>query len=261
MKIALIKLSGKTIEQFTTGNTGVNLINKLQLEYDGVVVVHGGGKIISEWSEKLGHVVNFHEGQRVTCENTIEVVSSVQGGLINSKITSYLFSHKIRTVGLNGVDGGSFIADQIDRKLGFVGKPKQTSQVDWIFDLLAKGFVPVFSSICAGASGQIMNVNADIFAAELAKALSAEALLFFSDVGGVMLNEKYQSFLSSEEIVSGLQSGEINGGMIPKMNSCMELLSNGIKNIWIGNSFDEFISSSENKQRGTWIVDSKRIAV
>lgn len=261
MKIVLIKLSGKTIEQFISGNNGINLINNLKREYDGVVLVHGGGKTISEWAEKLGHVVNFHEGQRVTCKNTMEVVSSVQGGLINSKLTSYLFSHSIKTIGLNGIDGGLFAADQIDANLGFVGQPIQINDAEWIIDLLNKGFVPVFSSLCADANGQLMNVNADIFAAALGKALTVESILFFSDVNGVMLNKQYQSVLTTCDIKSGMTSGEINGGMIPKINSCIDLLANGINKIWIGNSFEEFICSTENKQRGTWIVDSKRIAI
>lgn len=261
MKIVLIKLSGKTIGQFTSGDTGVNLINKMKLEYDGVVIVHGGGKLISEWSEIFGHPVNFYEGQRVTCQNTMDVVSSVQGGLINSNLTSYMFAHKIRSIGLNGVDGNSFTADQINENLGFVGQPKQTAEVDWIIDLLKQNFVPVFSSVCSTLDGQLMNVNADIFAAELGRALNVETILFFSDVGGVVLNNKFQSVLNQSQIKSGLISGEINGGMIPKMNSCVSLLSYGINKIWIGNSFDEFVSTSKNKQRGTWIVDSKRIAV
>jgi acetylglutamate kinase len=261
MKLALIKLSGKTIDTFTTGNNGLNIINKLKVEYDGIVVVHGGGKLITEWSEKLGHVSTFHEGQRVTCANTMEVVSSVQGGLLNNKMTSYLFTHNIKTIGLNGIDGGLFKAEQLDEKLGYVGKPVQASRVDWILDLIGNEFVPVFSSICAAENGQLMNVNADVFASALATALNVQTVLFFSDVDGVQLNNKFQSLLTSEEIKTGIATGEINGGMIPKLNSCLELLEKGVCKLWIGNDFNDFDDESKNKKRGTWIVDSKRIAV
>lgn len=261
MKLALIKLSGKTIDSFITGSNGIDLINNLRNEFDGVVVVHGGGKMINEWSEKLGHEPNFHEGQRVTCEKTIDVVSSVQGGLLNNKITSYLFMHKIKSIGLNGISGGLFKAEQLDANLGFVGKPIQSNQIGWIIDLIHKGFVPVFSSICATENGQLMNVNADVFASALATTLSVESVMFFSDVEGVKLHDRFQTILTRSEIEAGIISGEINGGMIPKMNSCMELLSKGVSKLWIGNSFNEIGNSSENKNRGTWIVESERIAV
>ncbi|MBN1301227.1 MAG: acetylglutamate kinase [Melioribacteraceae bacterium] len=261
MKLALIKLSGKTIDTFTTSDNGLNILNRLKTEYDGIVIVHGGGKLITEWSEKLGHVSTFHEGQRVTCANTIEVVSSVQGGLLNNKMTSYLFTHNIKTIGLNGIDGGLFKAEQLDEKLGYVGKPVQASQVDWILDLIDKGFVPVFSSICADETGQLMNVNADVFSSALAIALNAQTVLFFSDVDGVQLNNKYQNLLTTKEIKSGITSGEISGGMIPKMKSCMELIDKGISKLWIGNDFNDFNEVLKNKKRGTWIVGEKRIAV
>jgi acetylglutamate kinase len=261
MKIAVVKLSGKTIDQFVTGSIGKDLINNLKLEYEGVVIIHGGGKLISEWSTKLGHEVSFYEGQRVTCKNTIDVVSSVQGGLLNSKITSYLYSFNIRAIGLNGIDGGAFIANQLDDKLGYVGRPVVKNQLTWIVELLKQGFVPVFSSLCSDQYGQIMNVNADLFAAALSISLSAEAVLFFSDVDGVLLNNKYQNLLTMDDIKEGISSGEINGGMIPKMHSCLELIDQGVSKIWIGNNFNEFTNISSNKKRGTWIVSTKRIAI
>lgn len=261
MKIAIVKLSGKTIDQFSTGTVGIDLINNLKLEYEGVVIVHGGGQLITEWAAKLGHEVSFYEGQRVTCKNTIDVVSSVQGGLLNSKITSYLYSHNMQAIGLNGIDGGAFTANQLDEKLGFVGKPVVKNQLGWIVELLKQGFIPVFSSLCSDEKGQIMNVNADLFAASLSIALSAESVLFFSDVDGVLLNKKMQSMLTIEEIKNGMSSGEINGGMIPKMNSCLELIEQGVSKIWIGNDFNEFKNISSNKKRGTWIVGTKRIAI
>lgn len=261
MKLALIKLSGKTIDSFITGSNGIDVINNLRKENDGVVIVHGGGKTINEWSEKLGHEPSFYEGQRVTCDKTIDVVSSVQGGLLNNKITSYLFMHKVKSIGLNGISGGLFKADQLDPNLGYVGKPVQASQIGWIIDLIHKGFVPVFSSLCSTESGQLMNVNADVFASALATTLSVDSVMFFSDVEGVKLHEQFQTTLTRNEIESGILSGEINGGMIPKMNSCLELLSKGVSKLWIGNSFSEFSNSSINNKRGTWIVESKRIAV
>jgi len=249
MELAIIKISGKSLEDFTTGETGINLIKGLQKKYSSVILIHGGGKIISEWSKRLGIQPNFYEGQRITCKESMEITAAVQGGLINSKLTAYLHTYRIKAIGLNGIDMDSFEAEYINDKLGFVGNPVAVSDSKWIKDLLGNNIVPVFSSICRDRNGNLMNVNADLFAGAIAKLLKADSVYFLSDTEGVKLKGEFQNSLSIDDLHTGLTSGEITDGMIPKINTCINLLTNGISNIWIGNE----LKHHEYNLKGTWI--------
>ncbi|MEE9431354.1 MAG: acetylglutamate kinase [Melioribacteraceae bacterium] len=252
MNLAIVKISGKSLETFISSTIGASLINELKEKYSSVILIHGGGNLITEWSKKLGIESSFFEGQRITDSKGMEVTAAVQDGLINSKLTSYLQSNSIQSIGLNGIDMGLFKAEYLNDKLGFVGNPLPNQSYQWLETLLGNGIVPVFSSVCADGKGNLMNVNADLFAGAIAKLLKAETILFVSDLDGVMLNGEFQSSLSVDDVHEGLSTGEINGGMIPKMNTCLNLLSNGIKNIWIGNNFNEITNSESNL--GTWII-------
>lgn len=250
MNIAIVKISGKYLEEFTNSLAGVNLIKNLQQKYSSVILIHGGGKMITEWAEKMGIKSDFFEGQRITCKETMEITAAVQGGLINSRLTAYLHKHRVKAIGLNGIDMDSFVAEYVNDKLGFVGNPvSKIEDAKWIKDLLKDDVLPVFSSICRDAEGNLMNVNADLFAGAIAKLLKADSVFFVSDIEGVILNGKYQNSLSSNELKNGITTGEINNGMIPKINSCLNLLSNGVSNIWIGNEINN------NHVKGTWIVN------
>ncbi len=253
MELAIIKISGKSLEEFTTGNAGINLIKNLQSKYSHVILIHGGGKIISEWSQKLGVQSNFYEGQRITSKESMEITAAVQGGLINSKISAYLQTNLIKSIGLNGIDMNLFEAEYLNEKLGFVGNPVPNSDFKWLEDLLGNGIVPVFSSICRDKSGNLMNVNADLFAGAIAKLLKADSIFFLSDIEGVKLQGEFKQKLSVAELNSGLSSGEITDGMIPKINTCINLIENGISNIWIGNNIEHI----QYNMKGTWIGNDK----
>lgn len=253
MELAIIKISGKTLEEFTNSLAGVNLINKLQEKYSSVILIHGGGKMITEWAKKMGIKSDFYEGQRITCKETMEITAAVQGGLINSKLTAYLHKHRVKAIGLNGIDMDSFVAEYVNDKLGFVGNPVSNNNAKWIKDLLIDDVVPVFSSICRDKDGNLMNVNADLFAGAIAKTLNANSVYFLSDIEGVKLNGEFQNSLSIDDLNSGLSSGEITDGMIPKINTCINLLGNGISRIWIGNQLEY----NKYNMKGTWIGDKK----
>jgi len=253
MDLAIIKISGKSLEDFTNGQTGINLIKSLQEQFSKVMLIHGGGKMISEWSKKLGIQSNFFEGQRITCKDSMDITAAVQGGLINSTICAYMQTNRIKAIGLNGIDMDLFEAEYFNDKLGYVGNPISNSDSKWLKDLLSNDIVPVFSSICRDKNGNLMNVNADLFAGAIAKLLKADSVYFLSDIEGVKLNGKFQNSLSIDDLHTGLSSGEITDGMIPKINACINLLSSGISNIWIGNELE----SHEYKNRGTWIGHSK----
>ncbi len=253
MNLAIIKISGKSLEEFTTGEAGVNLIRNLQKKYSYVILIHGGGKIISEWSQKLGIESNFYEGQRITSKESMEITAAVQGGLINSKISAYLQTNRIKAIGLNGIDMNLFEAEYINEKLGYVGSPIPNSDSKWLRDLLGNNIVPVFSSICRDKNGNLMNVNADLFAGAIAETLDADSVYFLSDIEGVKLKGKFQNSLSVDDLHSGLSSGEITDGMIPKINTCINLIKSGVSKIWIGNQ----IEYKELSMRGTWIEQRK----
>jgi acetylglutamate kinase len=264
MKTAVIKFSGKALDDFFTNSKWIELIRNLKKTYEGIVLVHGAGNKISEWSYALGIEPRFIEGQRVTDKYTMEVVAAVQSGLLNAKIVSHLQINNFDAVGLSGIDRGLFTAEYVNEKLGFVGSPKISGNSDWIFSLLNEGVIPVFSSLCRDHDGNLMNVNADIFTHALAKVISADTVFFLSDVNGVKLNGVTQSYILDSEINEGIQNGHITGGMIPKLKSCKKLLEDGISKVWIGSelfdiNFNDFHNSINLK--GTWIVESKAIAV
>ncbi|HVO74513.1 MAG TPA: acetylglutamate kinase [Ignavibacteriaceae bacterium] len=256
MKIALIKISGKTINEFITTGNWVKKLKKLKKIYDGIIIVHGAGQDITSWAEKMGFESKFINGQRVTTPELMDVAAAVQAGVINSKLNAKLNSAGFESSGFSGIDRGSFVAEYLNGKeLGFVGTPYLASSVKWIIDLLEENVIPVFSSVCRDSHGNLMNVNADIFAGALAKAVFADTVFFFSDVEGVKINGKIKSFITEEEIENGILSGEINNGMIPKLKSCSALIKEGIKNIWIGSDLSDKAISQINKkyENGTWI--------
>lgn len=249
MELAIIKISGKSLEDFTNGTTGINLIKNLQKKYSSVILIHGGGKIISEWSQKLGIQPDFFEGQRITSKESMEITAAVQGGLINSRLSAYLQTNMIKAIGLNGIDMNLFQAEYLNEKLGYVGMPVANSDSQWLKDLLKNNIVPVFSSICRDKDGNLMNVNADLFAGAVAKLLKADSIYFLSDIEGVRLKGEFQDSLSIDDLNTGLSSGEITDGMIPKVTACINLIKEGISKIWIGNQ----LYNDEQSMKGTWI--------
>jgi acetylglutamate kinase len=273
MKTVLLKLSGKALDNLFVNNHWIKIIKDLKSHYDSLVIVHGAGTKISEWCWAFGYEPRFYNGQRVTDMETMEIVAAVQAGLLNVKFVSRLQTNKINALGLSGIDNGLFTAEYFNEHLGYVGYPVLTGNTDWLCEVMKKGIVPVFSSVCMDKEGNLMNINADIFTKELALILKADTVLFLSDINGVKLNGTLQTVINEKDIDEGIQRGQITDGMIPKLQSCMDLIKNGIHKVWIGNdlsnqNFKEFLlfmdnkeTHSENNLKGTWIVESKAIAV
>lgn len=256
MKIALIKISGKALNQMFESFEWIQSLKDLKQLYNGIIIVHGAGNSITNWSKALGYESRFVNGQRVTSKEMMDVVAAVQTGVLNTKIVSTLVSNGLNAIGLSGVDRSTFVAEALDDQLGFVGIPKLVGNVDWIIDLV-KDTVPVFSSVSRDKNGNLMNVNADLFAEVLASSVKAETVFFISDVNGVKLNGGFRSYISKNEILDGISKGDITDGMIPKMQSCLGLLNKGINKIWIGSNIFE-VNFNENGFRsgGTWIHKS-----
>ncbi len=187
MKIVLLKLSGKALSEFTNNQQYVTMMNELKENYDGIVIVHGAGKMISEWSSAMNLTSSFVNGHRKTTKEIMDVVSAVQGGLTNSLITSFLHAKGFEATGLNGIDRNLFVAEYLNKELGYVGVPKLSGDVNWLKDLMKDSIIPVYSSICRDVDGNLMNVNADLFAKELAIALAVDTVLFVSDVEAVKI--------------------------------------------------------------------------
>ncbi len=195
------------------------------------VVVHGGGPQIGALLDRLGIETEFRDGLRVTDAATLDVARMVLGGQVNRDIVSAINRHDHIAVGLSGEDAGLIIADQRDPALGFVGDVAKVNRR--ILDtLIADGFVPVISTIGADPTGQAFNINADTAAIAVAEALRAEKLIYLTDVPGVLTDVADATSLVSRLSVARarllIADGVIAGGMIPKVEACIDAVEAGV---------------------------------
>lgn len=193
------------------------------------VIVHGGGKEITELLDRLGEKSRFIDGQRVTDESALDAVEMVLGGRINGEITAALNTQGARAVGISGKGGTLLRAEPIsaDSQLGFVGKVAEVRPA--IIDVLTGGdFIPVVSPIGLGADGQTYNINADVAAEAIARAIRADKLIFLSDIPGVLRDAKDESSLIGTirraEVEQLIADKVVAGGMIPKLRSAAAAL-------------------------------------
>jgi acetylglutamate kinase len=188
------------------------------------VVVHGGGPMITEWQSKMGLEAKFVDGRRYTDEVTLDLARMVLIGKANSDLVAHLVSLGGRAVGLSGIDGGLIKARLRDPKLGLVG---EVTEVDLgpVKALMDAGYLVVVAPCATDDTGQPLNVNADSIAGDIARALSAETLVMFTDVDGVKDRSGHVlSELSVAQVHALIASGEISGGMIPKVEACVRAL-------------------------------------
>ena len=218
------------------------------LEQSGVnpVVVHGGGPQIGAMLGKLGIKSEFKAGLRVTDKATVEIVEMVLAGLINKQIVGFINNEGGRAIGLCGKDGRMVTATKATRTmvdpdsheevvldLGFVGEPSQvdTTVLDQV---LGRELIPVLAPVCQGADGETYNVNADTFAGAIAGALGAKRLLFLTDVPGVLdKNKQLIKELNLARIRELIADGTITGGMIPKVETCIYAIEQGVEGVVI----------------------------
>ena len=214
----------------------------VMLNFIGIrtAIVHGGGPMISATMEKMGKKPKFIQGQRVTDEETMDIVEMVLGGLINKEIVSLINRHGGKAVGLSGKDGGlikakkKFIKKSTETgsdeiiDIGLVG---EVTHVDpHIIESLEKeGFIPVISPVAAGPKGETLNINADYVAASVASALHAEKLILLTDVPGIIdKSDKIVSTLKKHQIKKLIENGTISGGMLPKVQACLRGIEGGV---------------------------------
>ncbi|MGI6097089.1 MAG: acetylglutamate kinase [Dethiobacteria bacterium] len=242
-KTFVIKYGGQAMISEELKNTV--MLDLILLNYIGIntILVHGGGKEITELMNRLGKKPQFANGLRVTDQETMELAEMVLVGKVNKEIVSKINRHGGNAVGLSGKDGNLFLAARrqpqkvnIDGEekfvdLGFVGDIKQVNP-EILCHLTASGYIPVISPIASGEAGETLNINADHAAGALARALKAEKLILLTDVEGIFADpEDKQSLLSSitrEHADTLIREGKISKGMIPKVESCLMAMENKI---------------------------------
>ena len=204
------------------------------MKYVGMkpVIMHGGGPEITGMLESLGYKTKFINGLRVTDKKTMEITEMVLTGKVAKDLVARIGNFGIKSIGISGQDGGLIRARQKDPDLGFVGDIVEINP-ELVLDLLEKDYVPVISSIGCDEKGQRYNINADEAAGKMAVALGAAVQLLLTDVEGVMKAEGTEMVLIPEldpkEIKHYIEKGVITGGMIPKVNCCVESVANGVR--------------------------------
>jgi len=228
-KVTVVKLGGATLGSH---DTTIEDIVALQKRGKSLVVAHGGGKVVTEWLDKQGIPTRFVRGERVTDKATLDVVTAVLGGLVNKQITATINSLGGQAVGISGVDGALIQSKIRDKEMGYVGEVVKVNLAP-LETLLDSGFIPVVAPISLysfdrpSQAPRLLNINGDTMAGEIAAAISAERLIFLTDVVGVCDHSgKLLPQLSAEEAEALLVSGVASGGMIPKIKACLRALSN-----------------------------------
>lgn len=239
------KYSGKIVVIKYGGNAMVNEQLKQQVMEDiallwligvKVVLVHGGGPEISETMKRLGKQAQFVNGLRVTDKETVDIVQMVLAGKVNKTLVNLLQMKGGHAVGLSGIDGGIIEATMKDETLGYVGKITRI-RTQPITDLLEKNYVPVISTVASDRLGNTYNINGDTAAAYIAGALNAERLIMMTDIAGILRDKDDPSTLipalTVKEAKKLFDEGVISGGMIPKVDCCIEAIGKGVKHVVI----------------------------
>jgi len=236
-KTIVVKYGGNAMVSEELRHAVISDIILLSLVGIRVVVVHGGGPEISEMLKKVGKESRFVDGLRYTDEETMDIVQQVLCGRVNKELVATLNRLGGRALGLCGLDGAMLRAKKLDEKYGMVG---EITHVDPrpVVDALERGYIPVVSTVAQGEDAEVSyNINADTAAAKLAVALKAEKLILLTDVRGLLRDPKDESTLIPELQLSYVpalvREGVISGGMIPKVDCCVESVRSGVKSATI----------------------------
>ena len=237
--------NGKTVVVKYGGNAMVNEKLKEQVMEDivllwligvKVVLVHGGGPEISQLMEKLGKTPEFVDGLRVTDRETADIAQMVLAGKVGKTLVNLLQMKGGRAVGISGMDGRLIEARIKDERLGFVGEITAVN-TDPVRDLLDKGYIPVVSTLGCDAEGNTYNINGDTAAARIAGALGAERMILMTDTAGILRDRDDPSTLipevTVEEAAKLREEGIVSGGMIPKVECCVEAIRRGVNKVII----------------------------
>jgi acetylglutamate kinase len=245
-KTIVVKYGGAAMGDPALGQAFARDIALLKQSGVNPVVVHGGGPQIGEMLKKMGIKSEFRGGLRVTDKATVEIVEMVLAGLINKEIVALINKEGEWAIGLSGKDGNMVFAEKATKTevdpdskieevidLGFVGEPVEVDRT--LLDLLARSeMIPVIAPVAPGRDGETYNINADTFAGAIAGALSATRLLFLTDVPGVLdKGKRLIDELTVAEALALIADGTISGGMIPKVETCIEAVGRGVEGVVI----------------------------
>jgi len=256
--LVVVKIGGSTL-----GNEDTSVQDLVFLQEQGIpiIVVHGGGHVISDWMERYGKRPVFVDGLRVTDADSMEIVTAVLTGLVNKNLVAKLMSLKGHAVGISGVDGGLIQARITDNRLGYVGTVTKVNP-GILVNLLSQGFIPVVSPVglheMDGSlnEGRTLNINADTLAADIAYALEAERLIFLTDVEGILdTGGRLIPRITARHAKILFSSGVIKGGMIPKLEASLRAL-NRVPRVDIvdGRQAGSIRNSFLNNRIGTQII-------
>lgn len=235
-KIVVIKYGGNAMVNDELKHQVMEDIILLRLVGVKVVLVHGGGPEITDTLKKIGKESVFVDGLRVTDKETADVVQMVLAGKINKSLVNLLGTFGGKAVGISGIDGHLIEAEIKDERLGFVGKINNVN-VQPILDLLAHKYIPVVSTVGCDSDGNVYNINADTAAAYIAGALDAECLITMTDIAGILKDKDNPDSLipliDLNDAKELFRDGTISGGMIPKVECCIEAINRGVKKVFI----------------------------
>ena len=235
-KVVVIKYGGNAMINEELKQDVMNDIVLLSLIGVKVVLVHGGGPEINDMLKKIGKKSEFVNGLRVTDHETIDTVLMVLAGKVNKSLVNLIECIGGKAVGLCGIDGHLIEAETLDEKLGYVGKITNVN-IDPVVDLLDKGYIPVISTLGCDNNGNVYNINADTAAAEIAGKMKAESLISMTDICGILMDRDDPTTLVTNITPSKardlMDNGVIQGGMIPKVQCCLNAIELGVNRVFI----------------------------
>lgn len=239
------KYTGKIVVVKYGGNAMINPELKAQVMEDivllwligiKVVLVHGGGPEISEMMAKLGKTAEFVDGLRVTDKESVDIVQMVLAGKVNKGLVNLLEMNGGKAMGISGMDGRLIEAKKKNELLGYVGSITKIN-IDPVTDLLEKGYIPVISTVGCDREGNAYNINGDTAASFIAGALGAERLIMMTDIAGILRDKDDPNSLiphvTISEAVELFRQDIISGGMIPKVDCCIDAINRGVKKVII----------------------------
>lgn len=235
-KIVVVKYGGNAMINEQLKEQVMEDIVLLHLVGVKVVLVHGGGPEISELMTRLGKETEFVDGLRVTDKEAVEIVQMVLAGKVNKSLVNLLEMKGGKAMGISGMDGRLIEAKMRNASLGYVGSITNVN-IEPVTDLLEKGYIPVVSTLGCDRDGNTYNINGDTAAAFIAGALGAERLIMMTDIAGILRDRDNADTLipliTVDEAVELFRQGVISGGMIPKVDCCIDAINRGVKKVII----------------------------
>ena len=235
-KIIVVKYGGNAMINDELKDAVMGDIVLLSLIGIKVVLVHGGGPEITQMLKAVGKESQFVNGLRVTDKETVDIVQMVLAGKVNKNLVNLLHNKGGKAIGLCGIDGHMIEAEVLNPELGFVGEITNVN-VEPITDVLEKGYIPVISTVGCDKEGNVYNINADTAAAKIAGILGAESLISMTDIEGILRDKDDPSTLISKICVKDaprlVEEGVISGGMIPKVECCIDAIKSGVRKVFI----------------------------